>query len=336
MNYRINLGGWNSVFAVPSAVVDNYIKIASGNAIKVLLFFLRNTDVDISVNDIAKALAMKDEDVSDSLVFWEQIGLLSLNENQLAPTEQQILFKKNPQQQPQEQPSPMPLQPNMNSVRKVELQRQPEFAPIDIAKKVKESDQIEYLFKTCEGLYGRTLKHTEQNALMVIMEHAGLPVEVTLMMVEYCFSINKSSPANMRNLALEWADKEINTLERAEQEIRYLKNSHSAQFQIKSMFEIDRALSQKERNFIDVWVNHWNMPYELINLAYQYNVDSKGKYSFPYMNKILESWHEKGYTDKAQVEQERENYRQENTNESSFDIDDIDRMTLDEFKRNQK
>ena len=30
MNYNINLGGWNSIFAVPSDVVDKYIKIASG------------------------------------------------------------------------------------------------------------------------------------------------------------------------------------------------------------------------------------------------------------------------------------------------------------------
>ena len=29
MNYNINLGGWNSIFAVPSDVVDKYKKIAS-------------------------------------------------------------------------------------------------------------------------------------------------------------------------------------------------------------------------------------------------------------------------------------------------------------------
>ena len=28
MNYNINLGGWNRIFAVPSDVVDKYIKIA--------------------------------------------------------------------------------------------------------------------------------------------------------------------------------------------------------------------------------------------------------------------------------------------------------------------
>ena len=42
MNYNINLGGWNSIFAVPSDVVDKYIKIASGSNIKVLLYFLRH------------------------------------------------------------------------------------------------------------------------------------------------------------------------------------------------------------------------------------------------------------------------------------------------------
>ena len=48
MNYMINLGSWGSVFAVPSDVVDKYIKIASGSSIKVLLYFLRHCGEQLS------------------------------------------------------------------------------------------------------------------------------------------------------------------------------------------------------------------------------------------------------------------------------------------------
>ena len=40
MPVRIDLGSWGSVFAVPCDVVDRYLKLASGNALKVLLILI--------------------------------------------------------------------------------------------------------------------------------------------------------------------------------------------------------------------------------------------------------------------------------------------------------
>ena len=38
MNCKIDLGGWNGIFAVPTDVVDKYMRIASGTSIKTLLY----------------------------------------------------------------------------------------------------------------------------------------------------------------------------------------------------------------------------------------------------------------------------------------------------------
>ena len=35
MNYNINLGGWNSIFAVPSDVVDKYIEFGHPGLLQV-------------------------------------------------------------------------------------------------------------------------------------------------------------------------------------------------------------------------------------------------------------------------------------------------------------
>ena len=42
MSYKIDLGAWGSIFAVPTALVDSHIKLASGAQLKVLLYILRN------------------------------------------------------------------------------------------------------------------------------------------------------------------------------------------------------------------------------------------------------------------------------------------------------
>ena len=42
MGYALQLGAWSSVFAVPGALVDRYIKTADGDQLKVILWLLRN------------------------------------------------------------------------------------------------------------------------------------------------------------------------------------------------------------------------------------------------------------------------------------------------------
>ena len=42
MSINIDLGAWNSIFAVPSKVVDEGLKFSDGVKLKVLLFVLRN------------------------------------------------------------------------------------------------------------------------------------------------------------------------------------------------------------------------------------------------------------------------------------------------------
>ena len=42
MKFSINLGAWNSVFAIPTQVVDQHLKLAGGVHLKVLLWLLRH------------------------------------------------------------------------------------------------------------------------------------------------------------------------------------------------------------------------------------------------------------------------------------------------------
>ena len=75
MDYIVNTGSWGSLFAVPDCVVDDYIKLASGQAVKVLLYVLRNGNRKIDKNEIASALNMNDEAIDDA--FPEE-GLYSI------------------------------------------------------------------------------------------------------------------------------------------------------------------------------------------------------------------------------------------------------------------
>ena len=43
MSIKLDLGAWNSIFAVPSKVVDEGLKFSDGVKLKILLFVLRNS-----------------------------------------------------------------------------------------------------------------------------------------------------------------------------------------------------------------------------------------------------------------------------------------------------
>ncbi len=325
MAYKLNMGGWNSVFAVPTGVVDNYIKLASGDNLKVLLFFLRHGGTMFTSDDVAQGTGVASGAVEDSIKFWEQRGLISAEGVELVPKAQDdnIVFKKN---EPAESPS----------VKKVDLTRDPQFRPVEIAASVRGSDAVKFLFTRCENLYGRPLKHAEQNALMLIVEEAGLPAEVTIMLVEYCFAIGKNTPAYIKAMANGWVENEIVTIERAETELRRLKKFNAAEYELKRLFEMNCAFSKAQREYLTKWIDEYNFSTEMIYEAYQRTLDGAGKLSFQYMDRILQNWHNNGFTVISQVK-ENENKRREKAKEekaSSFDIDELDKLALEKYGGN--
>ena len=328
LNYKIDLGGWNSIFAIPTDVVDRYIKIASGSAVKVLLFFLRHSGSIQDTKQVSEMLSISTEDVCDALTFWEQVGLIVKNDDTYTPSMERkseiSVVENNPVAEITDD------QARFTAVKTAAL-RSPHFSPIQIADAVKGNDQISFLFKTCEGLYGRPLKHTEQNALVTIIDDIGLPAEVTLMLVDYCFSVDKATPAYMRNMAVEWVENGVTTLSSAEEYISRLQSKFGAESIIKTVFGLNRALSQKEKEFATLWVNEWGFNAEIIRLAYDINVNAKGKFTFPYISKILENWQLKGLYTKDQILEEQQNRVSSNEAVSSFDTKEIDNIILDDY-----
>jgi len=125
LDYIVNTGSWGSLFAVPDCVVDEYIKLASGQAVKVLLYVLRNGNRKIDKNEIAAALNINDETIDDAFNFWESVGVLSGGQGAVS------------------QPPAAENRPVENSSQHFNLR------PTEIAERVRSSEQIRYLFRIC-------------------------------------------------------------------------------------------------------------------------------------------------------------------------------------------
>lgn len=332
MEYKINLGIWNNIFCVPQIVVDKYLKLAGEKELKVLLYLLRHCGEVFSLENIGADLAISSEEAEECIDFWKQRNLFSVDKTgEILPDSCSELREKNV---PQKATPIVTDEPAIESViKKVELTRTPDFPPVEIAKTVRGNDRANYLFRHCEALYGRPLKHNEQNTLMIILEDACLPVEAALILVDYCFSIKKHTPAYMRTLALEWAESEVNTIEKAEKRVEELRKLNSAVGRFKSMFEVNSAFSKQQQEMINKWVNEYRFEDEMINEAYQRTLDKTGKLAFAYMNKILSDWHSKDIRKKEQLETEQKPAAAEKGENASFDIRDIEQLIAEKNKK---
>ena len=75
MSINIDLGAWNSIFAVPSKVVDEGLKFSDGVKLKVLLFVLRNAGRSVDDTEISKATGVNVTDIPEALDYWVSMGL---------------------------------------------------------------------------------------------------------------------------------------------------------------------------------------------------------------------------------------------------------------------
>ncbi|MBD5080466.1 MAG: DnaD domain protein [Ruminococcaceae bacterium] len=342
MNYKINLGIWKNVFCIPSVIVDRYIKLAGENDIKVLLYLLRNADEAFSSEELGEQLGIDPEQAEESVNFWIKREVLSIDTlGNLAPSDSktEINIKKTVVAEnasggatAKTENTFAPASSLAESVvRKVNLERTPDFPPVEIAQTVRNNANADFLFKQCEKLYGRPLKHNEQNTVMVILEDTCLPAEVCLILINYCFSVGKATPAYMRKTALEWSESEITTIEKAEERVARLNTFNGAVGRFKKMFEVTSSFSKQQEEMIDKWVNVYGLSDEMIEEAYQLTLNGAGKLSFPYMNKILEDWNSKGYKNVEQIRSEKSSKAKKETAESSFDIAEIEKMINNKY-----
>ena len=85
MSINIDLGAWNSIFAVPSKVVDEGLKFSDGVKLKVLLFVLRNAGRSVDDTEISKATGVNVTDIPEALDYWVSIGVFNRIENTFTP-----------------------------------------------------------------------------------------------------------------------------------------------------------------------------------------------------------------------------------------------------------
>lgn len=297
MDYYINPAVFSSVFTVPSSVADRHLKLVSGDHLKVLLYIMRNMSSENIPEEISAALDVSVYDVNEALLYWADAGILLPRESA-------------PAAKPQ---------------KKTAVSRAEKPGRNDVARRGAEDPKIRYLLSETQLKLGRNLKSNETSTLVWLYDDEGLDVSVILMIVQYAAAHGRANIRFIESTAVDWINRGIDSIAAADEELRCMAVGEKAWSIVAAAFGLERRKpSKKETELSVLWVDEWKLSRELLSAAYETCVDSKSKFSMPYVAKILESWHAKGYKTPADIEQKPK--KKEENNYAAYDIDLFEKM----------
>ena len=186
----------------------------------------------------------------------------------------------------------------------------PEYTAHDIVRRTEGDNSFTSVINEAKRLYGRDLSSAELKTLFGIYDYLALPVDVIFTLLSYCFTVfaekygpgRQPSVRSIEKEAYSWANNEILTSEQAEEYAAKAAERRSREGEIKNALNIrGRALTATETKYIRSWLD-MGFGADALAIAYDRTVTNTGSLKWSYMNKILQSWHEKGLHTPGEIE----------------------------------
>ena len=270
-------------FSVPVRFVDELLRDANPTFVKVYLYALRHCcDSDaLSVSRIAEALDILATDVLIAFRYWNGVSALRFSENEDGSFELAFdeipLTKRSETQQITEKPA------------KKQVRGVPAYS-IDDVNQSAQNPALKNMYMICGQILNKTLNHNDLRLLYGFYDWYQLPVEVIMMLLEYCVSIGKTDMRYIEKVACTWADNNIVTLDAANTYVQKQTTDRLMEKRIMRILQISgRELTETERRYINTWVNVYKATDAQIKSAYETTVLNTGKVAFKYLDTVLKN-----------------------------------------------
>lgn len=173
-----------------------------------------------------------------------------------------------------------------------------------------EGEEFKGLTGAVEERLGKKLTTPDLAILLGLYDQLGLPADVVYLLVNFCAErtvqrYGQGRKPTMRQIEKEgytWARLGLMTQESASAYIRKYQKGREALPRMMRLLRLgDRPPAPSEERYLLAW-DGMGFEDEAIELAYDKTVVKCKELKWPYMNKILCSWHERGLHTLAQIE----------------------------------
>ncbi len=171
----------------------------------------------------------------------------------------------------------------------------PEYAPETLREARGSDHKFSAVCQTAESVFGRTLSESLLRALFLAYDYLGLPADVIILLLTDLKEKKKRfTKKALTDAAFLWADMGIDSLSKA---MDYLNKQEALRPAAAGMLEAlglpDRPVTAAEERYLADFLQK-GFPPEALALAKQRMEDAIGKFSWKYLNGILNKWHQAG------------------------------------------
>ncbi len=326
----------SSLTIIPNEFIDSYMIKADGEFVKIYLLLVRlmNQGAYTGPDQLADLLELTLKDVQRALNYWVNQGLLLPEEEEKTPQDP-------PASEVIQTEDKAPDLTTLAHLRQTPVKQKRN--PSEMAASIQGTDLEQTLYMV-ETYIGHPLSQSELSSIFYIDRDLHFDTDLLQYLIEYCVTKGKANIRYIESVAINWYQNEIDTVKKArEYSAAYTKNV----FPVMKAFGISgRNPAPSELEFIRSW-NDMGFDTDILLEACNRTMLQTHQASFPYANRILESWKRAGVHSLDDVKIIDKNYQLKkpaayeartrkttgnafhNFEQRSYDYDDLEARLLD-------
>lgn len=297
-----------TVNSIPAAAADKLISAHDGDAALLYIYRLRTgcEDLEQAAHDLCRTLR-EITDADEKLRRMELIPSAAHTQAALSKAGAPRPAPAAPGRSAAYEAKPYDEKPAAPAMPAEEL---PQYRSEDIVRRSKTDGMFSVILDEAAKVTGRPLNSNDMKVLFGIYDYLALPAEVIMELLNYCAELftekygtgRRPSARAIEKEAYAWANREILTLEQAEEYIHFQKQRRGELGRLKAAVGIHgRELTATEAKYLASWLD-MGFGAEAASIAYDRTVTNTGSLKWPYMNKILTRWHENGLHTPQEIE----------------------------------
>jgi len=182
----------------------------------------------------------------------------------------------------------------------------PQYSVQELTLYRSQSKEIERLFSKAEQALGKLLTYNDMNIIFGFYDWLRLPSDVIEYLLSYCAEHGNRSLRYIEKCALDWAEREIDDLEKALDYVHLFDKHYRSILQ--RMGKLSSFPTPAQRKQIDKWLHEMYMPLDVVLEACDRTTLTAEKPSLSYVDKILTQWHKSGVSNLADVKEADDDY----------------------------
>lgn len=269
--------------------INHYMPQAPGSYVKVYILALKYaqnySNTSLSNETIAKALKITEEETINAWKYWEEQGIVRLVP--YAPGSDEITVEL------------LSVKEILLNIPEKKVQTE-KYSPDRIIA-ARQDNRVRNMFEYIKKIYGREPSPNEMFTYLDWVDDYGMPPELVILLIDDCFARGKKDMPYLKQVAKNWFDAGINTLEKAHEYTEKHKEKWQKYSKVLNYLRIGRQPTTVEEQMLYKWFYEFSYSEEVVLKACSLTANTM-KPSFSYLDKILSEWNNKGLKTIQEVE----------------------------------